>query len=167
MRNLRLILKALFLTFCFLLTSCSNVPQRNETPLPSSNATDQTNRIAGNKIEGRAKPANKLPSVARNLSKNKVLSKLQKSGLTFETIEETRMDLELEQKLPERPKTIFAIRLSDGKGNREPMTLIEFSSSEAAQKFKKKKVNGFPIHNWFFMGTVSNYFKSKIETALK
>ena len=104
------------------------------------------------------------PELGRTFSEHQLLLRLRSAGMTIERLDKTFLYPDDQEKLPAEPRQVFSIRVSDGQGNRERMTLVEFD--EARQASLVKGVNGFPAHNWFFLGTISTYFRRQVEGAL-
>lgn len=107
------------------------------------------------------------PPPPPNLSETEVLNRFQDYRLSFEREKKTRIFPSQHKKLPSEPVTMFTIRIKDDKGNSERMTLIQFDNYEDPKTFKKQKINGFPVRNWFFLGIINNYFKQRVEEALQ
>jgi hypothetical protein len=98
------------------------------------------------------------------LPEEELLSALESAGLTIRQLEPMISPYQNE-KLPTEPKSMFSARVSDGHGNTEPMTFIEFSS-EADARAASESQSGFALRNWFVLGIVSNHMKHHIEGAI-
>ena len=101
---------------------------------------------------------------AKTLSQPDVMNGLERAGLVLTPLDKTYVYPSDLQKFPAEPRAMFSIRVGDGKGNSETMTLLEFSS--AGQVAGVRGVNGFPVHNWFFLGIISNQWRDIIVSAL-
>ena len=101
----------------------------------------------------------------RTLSEGELRDRLQTAGLGLEAMESVAIDRADFDRIG-RPEQTFAARVSDGEGNSTVITFVHYPKEAQAQKADEARVNGFAVHNWFFLGTSSNYFRDRIREAL-
>ena len=136
-----------------LVMGCSSAPEQ---------AADQSSAPAA-----RIQPARSTPPPAPpepTLSQIEILYRLKSAGLELERREKTIVYPSDYEKFPVEPRTMFTVRVSDGKGNATNMTLVEFGNVREAAAIRG--VNGFRVHNWFFLGTINNYFRDRVTDAI-
>jgi hypothetical protein len=100
-----------------------------------------------------------------SLSEDEVVRRLAARGFTIERLDKAEISQGQLDRLP-TPLQYFSIRVSDGKGNSETTTLLEFRRAGQAAEASKAKVNGFAARNWFFTG-MARHFQDPIQEALK
>jgi hypothetical protein len=117
---------------------------------------------------GTASPAIPAPAAhtTRPLSEADVIRRLQSAGLTCERLDKTWITPREVEQLPAKPVAVFSVRMRDGKGNAESMTLVGFGRVQDAQATDRMPLNGFAVRNWFFLGTIAEHFRRPIVSAL-
>ncbi|GJM44513.1 MAG: hypothetical protein DHS20C21_13550 [Gemmatimonadota bacterium] len=121
---------------------------------------------AGSSYLPSSQPAPARPSNTKRLSSRDLLDQLAAAGLGTEDLGAPRISLDDSSRFPEDARSTLLLRVSDGQGNSEPMTFVEFGSWKAAAKLDAKPVNGFAVRNWFVLGTTSNHFVKLVSDAL-
>jgi len=121
---------------------------------------------AGNAVEQAANVAANTMKKARQfqaISERDLFKKLEGAELKVERMSEVNLQEYEIAELPPDYKNMISVRVSDGKGNRTGMTFVEF---EGQLSTRIRGVNGFPVRNWFVVGTVDNYFRDLIVDAV-
>jgi hypothetical protein len=113
-----------------------------------------------------ANAASKSGRKTKSITAVALMEKLAAAGLETRDIGPASISVDHASRFPETPRSTLALRVSDGQGNSETMTFVEFSSWKAAAALDDKPVNGFVVRNWFVLGIVSTYFVDKITNAV-
>jgi len=100
------------------------------------------------------------------LSEAEVLDRLHGAGFRVEILGAPAIAQDDRSLFVAEPLDMVAVRLSDGQGNSEAMTLVQFPRVKDAEGLDARPVNGFAARNWFFLGTIGNHFRDPIEAAL-
>jgi hypothetical protein len=111
-------------------------------------------------------PALARPKNTKRLDADQLVEKLAAAGLVAEELGPAQVSTNHLSRFPEEPRSTLWLRISDGQGNSEPMTFVEFGSWKAAADVDAKPVNGFAARNWFVLGIVSNHFVTAVTQAL-
>jgi hypothetical protein len=131
--------------------------------LGGCSASDTGNNAAASRTASRAQAA---PKNTKRIDASDLLEKLAAAGLETKDLGPASISVDHASRFPEKPRSTLALRVSDGAGNSESMTFVEFSSWKTAAAMDAKPVNGFAVRNWFVLGIVSNYFVEKITAAV-
>lgn len=111
-------------------------------------------------------PPASRPQNTKRLGARDLLDQLASAGLTTQDLGPAQLDIDDTSRFPEEARSTMVLRISDGQGNSEAMTFIEFGSWKAAAALDAKPINGFAVRNWFVRGIVSNYFVDLVTEAL-
>jgi hypothetical protein len=111
-------------------------------------------------------PALARPKNTKRMDADELLEKLTAAGLVAEELGPAQVSTNHLSRFPEEPRSTLWLRISDGQGNSEPMTFVEFGSWKAAAEVDTKPINGFAARNWFVLGIVSNHFVTAVTQAL-
>jgi hypothetical protein len=101
-----------------------------------------------------------------NLSEADLMTQLGASGLNVERLAEPTITSKQRDRLGAEPQTMFSIRVTDGSGSSQSMTLVQFDKDWKASAVGDEGVPGFAIQNWYFVGTVSQNIRNQIQAAL-
>jgi hypothetical protein len=99
------------------------------------------------------------------LSEAELLERLEGAGLQVEILGEPMVSEKDRSLFVAEPVGMLAVRLSDGQGNAESMTLVHFPAVKDAAGLEARPVNGFAARNWFFLGIIANHFRDPILAA--
>lgn len=102
----------------------------------------------------------------KSITARTLMERLAAAGMEIRDLGPASISVDHASRFPETPRSTIALRVSDGQGNSESMTFVEFSSWKAAAALDEKPVNGFAVRNWFVLGIVSSYFVDKITNAV-
>jgi hypothetical protein len=100
------------------------------------------------------------------LSQAQVMERLEDAGFQVEILDEPAVAQDDRSQFVAEPVGMFAVRLSDGRGNSEAMTLVQFPEVKDAEGLDARPVNGFAARNWFFLGIIANHFRDPIQAAM-
>jgi predicted small lipoprotein YifL len=100
------------------------------------------------------------------LSQAEVMERLEDAGFQVEILDEPAVAQDDRSQFVAEPVGILAVRLSDGRGNSEAMTLVQFPQVKDAEGLDARPVNGFAARNWFFLGIIANHFRDPIQAAM-
>lgn len=95
-----------------------------------------------------------------------LIERLSAAGLSLERREPTAITVRELELLPAEPISMFSARVSDGAGNSQTMTFLQFESFAVADQADRENLNGFAAANWFVLGIVSSDFVDRIRGAL-
>jgi hypothetical protein len=102
------------------------------------------------------------------LTEADVLSRLEAAGLTVERLDENLLTNAQRQRIEHPMETVYSVQVSDGEGNGQAMTFIQFDRDFMAESAGYEGVPGFQVRNWYFAGVVqSPEIRSAIEAALQ
>jgi hypothetical protein len=100
------------------------------------------------------------------LSEAEVLDRLHEAGFQVEILEAPAVAQDDRTQFVAEPVGMVQVRLRDGQGNSEAMTLIQFPKVKDAEGLDARPVNGFAARNWFFLGIIANHFRDPIQAAM-
>ncbi|MGQ0720477.1 MAG: hypothetical protein ACT4PE_02760 [Candidatus Eiseniibacteriota bacterium] len=106
------------------------------------------------------------PKNTRDIDASGLLEELAAAGLTAEELGPAQVSTDHSSRFPEPPRSTLWLRISDGQGNSEQMTFVEFGSWKTAAEVDAKPINGFAVRNWYVLGIVSNHFVSAVTHAV-
>jgi hypothetical protein len=106
------------------------------------------------------------PRNTQRLDADDLLDRLADARIAAEDRGPARIDVDDLSRFPEEPRSVLCLRLSDGQGNAETMTFVEFGSWKTAAHVDAEPINGFAVRNWFVLGIVSEYFAASVAEAL-
>jgi len=100
------------------------------------------------------------------LTEAEVLDRLHDAGFQVEILDAPAVAQDDRSQFVAEPVGMVQVRLRDGQGNSEAMTLVQFPEVKDAEGLDARPVNGFAARNWFFLGTIGNHFRDPIQAAL-